>query len=153
MTDANLAAHLAHEAGQILLTLRDEWAGDPRLVGKAGDEAANAWLMAALRDARPDDMILSEEEADSAARLTARRVWIIDPVDGTREYGEGRSDWAVHVALAVNLFNSKALSLGMAARVARMSRLEFTELLGQLEIPVVDYPASELTDELTQFAR
>ncbi len=59
----------------------------------------------------------------------------------------------VHVALAVNLFKSKALSLGMASRVARMSRLEFAELLGTLGVPVVDYPAGELADELTQYAR
>ena len=46
--------------------------------------------------------MLSEEAADDAARLTADRVWIVDPLDGTREYGEGRSDWAVHVALVVD---------------------------------------------------
>lgn len=59
----------------------------------------------------------------------------------------------VNVALAVNLFTSKALSLGMAARVARMARLDFAELLGELGVPVVDYDASELVDELTQFER
>jgi predicted HTH domain antitoxin len=59
----------------------------------------------------------------------------------------------VNVALAVNLFTSKALSLGMAARVARMTRLDFAELLGELGVPVVDYDASELVDELTQFER
>lgn len=59
----------------------------------------------------------------------------------------------VNVALAVNLFKAKALSLGMAARVARLSRLEFTELLGRLDVVVVDYPPDELADELTQFAR
>jgi 3'(2'), 5'-bisphosphate nucleotidase len=62
---------------------------------------ANAFLMEALRRLRPDDAILSEEEADSAARLSSKRVWIVDPLDGTREYGEARTDWAVHVALAV----------------------------------------------------
>ena len=55
-----------------------------------------------LRAARPDDAILSEEEKDSAARLAYNRVWVVDPLDGTREYGEGRDDWAVHVALAVD---------------------------------------------------
>ena len=55
-----------------------------------------------LRAARPDDAILSEEEKDNPARLASHRVWIVDPLDGTREYGEGRSDWAVHVALAID---------------------------------------------------
>jgi 3'(2'), 5'-bisphosphate nucleotidase len=102
MTDAELAAHLAKEAGQILLDLRNGWDRDPALLGKAGDAQANAYLIRALRDLRPDDAILSEEEKDNSDRLSKARVWIIDPVDGTREYGEGRSDWAVHVALAVD---------------------------------------------------
>jgi 3'(2'), 5'-bisphosphate nucleotidase len=55
-----------------------------------------------LRAARPDDALLSEEEKDNSARLASYRVWIVDPLDGTREYGEGRSDWAVHVALAID---------------------------------------------------
>ncbi len=59
----------------------------------------------------------------------------------------------VHVALAINLYKSKDLSIGMAARVARMARLEFAELLGRLNVPLVDYPAGELADELSQFKR
>lgn len=102
MTDAELAAHLAKAAGQILLDLQKWWDRDPALLGKAGDAQANAYLMRALRDLRPDDAILSEEEKDNSDRLAKARVWIIDPVDGTREYGEGRSDWAVHVALAID---------------------------------------------------
>ena len=58
--------------------------------------------MEALKSQRPDDAILSEEEKDSADRLSASRVWIVDPLDGTREYGEGRTDWAVHVALSID---------------------------------------------------
>lgn len=101
-TDAALARRLAHDAGQLLLDLRQGFSGDGRALGDAGDAQANALLMAAIRTARPDDAILSEEEVADPARLAARRVWIVDPLDGTREYGEGRDDWAVHVALSVD---------------------------------------------------
>jgi 3'(2'), 5'-bisphosphate nucleotidase len=100
-TDEQLAERLAKAAGAILLALRAEGL-EGKALGQAGDEAANAMLCRELRAARPDDAILSEEEKDSAARLAFSRVWIIDPLDGTREYGEGRDDWAVHVALAVD---------------------------------------------------
>ena len=100
--DEQLAARLAAAAGRILLDLRA--AGDlaGKALGQAGDEAANAMLCRELRAARPDDALLSEEEKDNPARLASHRVWIVDPLDGTREYGEGRSDWAVHVALAID---------------------------------------------------
>jgi 3'(2'), 5'-bisphosphate nucleotidase len=100
-TDEQLAERLASTAGAILLALRAEGL-EGKALGQAGDEAANAMLCRELRVARRDDAILSEEEKDSAARLAHRRVWIIDPLDGTREYGEGRDDWAVHVALAID---------------------------------------------------
>jgi 3'(2'), 5'-bisphosphate nucleotidase len=95
-TDLELAVHLARAAGEQLLRLRA--AGSPTL-GADGDRAAQAVLAAGLQQARPGDAVLSEEAADDPARLRADRVWIIDPLDGTREYGEGREDWAVHVAL------------------------------------------------------
>ena len=98
--DATLAARLAHGAGVLLMALRDE--GQRADIGAEGDRRANAWLMAALREARPDDAILSEEELADTARCALSRVWVIDPLDGTREYGEGRDDWAVHVGLAVD---------------------------------------------------
>jgi 3'(2'), 5'-bisphosphate nucleotidase len=73
---------------------------DPHALRKAGDRRSNDQLIAALADARPDDAVLSEESPDDRSRLGADRVWIIDPLDGTNEYGEpGRTDWAVHVAL------------------------------------------------------
>lgn len=100
-SDDQLAERLATAAGAILLELRA--AGlDGKALGKAGDEAANAMLCRELRAARPDDALLSEEEKDNRARCGQSRVWIVDPLDGTREYGEGRDDWAVHVALAVD---------------------------------------------------
>ena len=102
MTDAELAAHLADVAGQILLTVRGAGVICGKALGDAGDATANQFLVAALRDQRPDDGLLSEESKDTPERLSKSRVWIIDPVDGTREYGEERTDWAVHVALCVD---------------------------------------------------
>ena len=102
MTDAELAAHLAETAGKLLLEVRASGIFSPRALGKAGDQTANQFLCHAIREARPEDGLLSEEEKDDPERLTKSRVWIIDPVDGTREYGETRADWAVHVALAID---------------------------------------------------
>jgi 3'(2'), 5'-bisphosphate nucleotidase len=102
MTDAELAAHLATVAGKLLIQVRDCGIMTAKPLGKAGDQTANQYLVHALAEARPDDGLLSEESKDTDARLSKSRVWIIDPVDGTREYGEGRTDWAVHVALAVD---------------------------------------------------
>lgn len=100
--DAELAAHLAEVAGKLLVTVRDSGLLSLKALGKAGDQTANQILCHAIREQRPDDGLLSEEEKDNPERLSNSRVWIIDPVDGTREYGEGRTDWAVHVALAVD---------------------------------------------------
>ena len=100
MTDDHaLARDLASQAGTRLLELRAQ-GGDPDVLRKAGDRLSHEFLTAALADRRPGDVVLSEEGADNPARLGARRVWIVDPLDGTREFGEpGRTDWAVHVAL------------------------------------------------------
>jgi|TARA_R100001244_G_scaffold39766_2_gene35692 3'(2'), 5'-bisphosphate nucleotidase len=102
MTDADLAADLAETAGSILLAVRNSRIFEGKALGKAGDLTANEFLIQALRHQRPEDGLLSEESKDTEERLNKSRVWIIDPVDGTREYGEVRSDWAVHVALAVD---------------------------------------------------
>jgi 3'(2'), 5'-bisphosphate nucleotidase len=100
--DAELAARLAAAAGRILLEVRDSGLVSAKALGKAGDQTANQFLIHALAQQRPDDGLLSEESKDTPARLDKSRVWIIDPVDGTREYGEERTDWAVHVALAID---------------------------------------------------
>ncbi len=102
MTDADLAAHLADVAGRILIDVRDSDMFEGKSLGKAGDETANQFLVHALRQQRPDDGLLSEESKDTDQRLSKSRVWIVDPVDGTREYGEKRTDWAVHVGLAID---------------------------------------------------
>jgi 3'(2'), 5'-bisphosphate nucleotidase len=99
LDDHALAAGLAERAGQLLLDLRAK-GGEPGALRNAGDRQSHEFLMAELAKARPGDAVLSEEGSDDKARLTAGRVWIVDPLDGTREFGEqGRSDWAVHVAL------------------------------------------------------
>jgi 3'(2'), 5'-bisphosphate nucleotidase len=102
MTDEELAARLAEGAGRLLMELRESRFLEGRALGRVGDKVANAFLLTSLREWRPDDPILSEESPDSKERLASERVWIIDPLDGTREYSEGRDDWAVHVALAVD---------------------------------------------------
>jgi 3'(2'), 5'-bisphosphate nucleotidase len=102
MTDAELAARLAERAGRILLEVRASGIFEGKALGKAGDQVANQFLVHALRAARPEDGLLSEESKDTEERLSKSRVWIVDPVDGTREYGEERADWAVHVGLAID---------------------------------------------------
>jgi 3'(2'), 5'-bisphosphate nucleotidase len=103
--DHSLAAELATNAGRLLVDLRARLAADgvdPKALGREGDAEAHQLLMAGLAEARPGDAVLSEEGLADPARLTAERVWIVDPLDGTREYSEvPRTDWAVHVALVV----------------------------------------------------
>ena len=103
--DHRLAVDLARRAGVLLVELRArlEAQGAPVAVLRAeGDRQAHELLVAGLAEARPGDAVLSEEGADDPARLDAERVWIIDPLDGTRDFSEpGRTDWAVHVALVV----------------------------------------------------
>ena len=102
LDDVVLAAAIAHEAGVLLLAIRAEATAaglDEAALKTKGDHDSNVLILERLAEARPDDAILSEESKDSAARLASTRTWIVDPVDGTREYSEGRHDWAVHVAL------------------------------------------------------
>ncbi len=100
LSDDDLACALADGAGKMLLALQKRAAPNGTgTLGAEGDRRSQEYLKKALRQARPDDLLLSEEAADNAGRLTAERVWIIDPLDGTREFAQGRGDWAVHVAL------------------------------------------------------
>jgi 3'(2'), 5'-bisphosphate nucleotidase len=100
-SDHGVAARLATEAGQLLLAIREELANATEAERKAaGDKRSHDYLMDALARERPGDAVLSEEGVDDPVRLSAQRVWIVDPLDGTREFSElGREDWAVHVAL------------------------------------------------------
>ncbi len=101
MADHQLAADLATRAGELLLAVREELAeATPEERKAAGDKRSHDFLAEQLAAARPEDVVLSEEGVDNPERLTARRLWIVDPLDGTREFSElGRDDWAVHVAL------------------------------------------------------
>jgi 3'(2'), 5'-bisphosphate nucleotidase len=99
-TDHETARDLAESAGQLLLRVRSRTFVDPASRKAAGDAESHRFLLDQLGVLCPDDAVLSEEAADDAARLRANRVWIIDPLDGTREFSElDRADWAVHVAL------------------------------------------------------
>ena len=102
-TDAELATRLAVEAGRLLMAVRHELGerGAPHWqIMDTGDVTSHRFLMSALDEARPGDAVLSEEGVEDPRRFTADRVWIVDPLDGTREFGElDRIDWAVHVAL------------------------------------------------------
>ncbi|GDX27174.1 3'(2'),5'-bisphosphate nucleotidase CysQ [Actinomycetes bacterium] len=102
-TDQQLASRIATQAGIMLVELRDELAIEGIHywdLKDEGDVAGHRYIMDALKQARPDDVILSEEAADNRRRLSAERVWIIDPIDGTNEFAEPpRYDWAIHIAL------------------------------------------------------
>ena len=101
--DHALATRLATSAGALLTESRSASLLEGKALGKAGDAVAHVWLCRVLRDVRSDDGLLSEEGDPGAPdRQSRERVWIVDPVDGTREYSEGRQDWAVHVALTEN---------------------------------------------------
>jgi 3'(2'), 5'-bisphosphate nucleotidase len=97
--DHEVAAWAATEAGHLLLEVRQQGL-EGRELKDAGDRAAHELLMELLGEVRPDDVVLSEEGKDDRRRLASDRVWIVDPLDGTREFSEPpRDDWAVHVAL------------------------------------------------------
>jgi 3'(2'), 5'-bisphosphate nucleotidase len=135
--DHVLARDLAGQAGQRLLELRVQ-GGDPDVLRKAGDRLSHEFLTAALAGQRPGDVVLSEEGADNPARLGARRVWIVDPLDGTREFGEpGRSDWAVHVAL----WEDGDLTAGAVALPAQGTVLSTAE-------PPPSLPEDEASDRI-----
>lgn len=102
--DCALAVEIAREAGRALVALRATFGqvrdgAQRRELMDAGDQLAQSILARRLGRDRPGDAVLSEEAADSVARLSADRVWILDPLDGTDEFGQGRTDFAVHVAL------------------------------------------------------
>jgi len=125
LADGRLAAELATAAGRLLLDVSAELAdASPRERGAEGDRRAHDLLAERLAQARPADSLLSEEGADGTGRLSADRVWIVDPLDGTREFGEpGRTDWAVHVAL----WQSGELVAGAVALPAQDRTFSTTE--------------------------
>ena len=102
MKELEFASWLARGAGEILIQLQQRTTLTGRQLGHLGDIRSSEFLMERLAVLRPDDGVLCEETLDNAERLAKARVWIIDPLDGTREFCEGRTDWAVHVALAID---------------------------------------------------
>ena len=105
LTDVEVARLIATEAGRLLVELRASKpeTADQRWLRDEGDARSHRLIMGRLAELRPDDAVLSEEGKDDLERLEYRRVWVIDPLDGTREFGEPpRDDWAVHVALCVD---------------------------------------------------
>ena len=128
--DDALAGWLAHHAGQALLALRARATGlTPAELRDQGDRLSHLLLTEALARLRPGDAVLSEEGADDRSRLGSPRVWVIDPLDGTREFGEeGRTDWAVHVAL-VEAGVPVAAAVSLPARGLPLS-VSQTEALG-----------------------
>ena len=118
LDDAALARAAAAEAGALLRHLRDGSGFEGAALGALGDRAANDLLIERLRVARPSDFILSEEAVDDRRRCAERRVWIVDPLDGTRDYADGRDDWAVHVGLAIDgVATAGAVALPMRDKV------------------------------------
>jgi len=113
--DHHDAARMAEAAGQLLLRLRMKAGRSGSRLGAEGDAAANRLLLDLLAESHSGDAVLSEEALDSPARLSVKRVWVIDPLDGTREFSELRDDWAVHVALCVG----GVLAAGAVALPAR----------------------------------
>jgi 3'(2'), 5'-bisphosphate nucleotidase len=100
--DAKAAARIAEHAGKLLLAARDSGLLKGKALGAVGDAISNAFITRIIRETHPDDGLLSEEDKDDESRLSKQRVWVVDPLDGTREYSEGRNDWAVHVALVID---------------------------------------------------
>ncbi|WP_018685281.1 3'(2'),5'-bisphosphate nucleotidase CysQ [Actinokineospora enzanensis] len=113
LSDHLFAAELARRTGQRLQRFRAEHTGlSGRELGRAGDAAGQAFIAEQLARYRPGDGVLSEEAPDDAARLGQRRVWIVDPLDGTKEYGLGdRPDWAVHIALWADGITAAAVAV------------------------------------------
>ena len=101
-TDAEIARSVALAAAEVLRGLCVAGACPDAELGDRGDADANALILRLLHEARPHDFVLSEEASDDGARCAARRVWVVDPLDGTREFRERREDWAVHIGLAID---------------------------------------------------
>ncbi|MGQ0590600.1 MAG: 3'(2'),5'-bisphosphate nucleotidase CysQ [Sphingosinicella sp.] len=152
MTDEDLAARLAEGAGRLLLELRASSFLEGAALGMVADKVANSFILTALREWRPADPVLSEESPDHKERLASERVWIIDPLDGTREYGEGRPDWAVHVALAVaGEPRLGAVALPALGRVYRSDQVSAPAASGR-ERPLIVVSRTRPPAEVTELA-
>jgi len=135
--DGRLAAAVATAAGRALVELRQRFDGsDPQALKDAGDRLGHALIIATLKACRPDDAVLSEEGTDNLARLDADRVWIVDPLDGTREFSEPpRDDWAIHVALWERGAGSGATVGDLTAGAVALPAKDLT--LATYDVPVL----------------
>jgi 3'(2'), 5'-bisphosphate nucleotidase len=140
MADHEDAHRIATEAGALLLEIRAEAAAgrlDPSLLRDEGDRRSNDLILKRLKEAHPDDAVLSEERADDPSRIHAARTWIVDPLDGTREFGEeGRTDWAVHVALVEKGFPTVA-AVALPGRGVTLSTAAPPELPAPVDRPPI----------------
>jgi len=140
MGDHEDAHRIATEAGALLLEIRAEAAAgrlDPSQLKDEGDRRSNELILERLREAHPDDAVLSEERTDDPSRVDAVRTWIVDPLDGTREFGEDpRTDWAVHVALVEKGFPTAA-AVALPAQGMTLSTAEPPKLPPAVERPPV----------------
>ncbi len=122
-----VAATIATSAGDLLLDIRrqlDDADHDAGAVRAEGDRRSHDLIVGELARLRPSDPILSEEGDDDPGRAGSDHAWIVDPLDGTREFGEpGRTDWAVHVAFVVE----KAVQAAAVALPARGLTLRMDE--------------------------
>ena len=143
-TDTELAVSAAQEAGEALLRIRAAGAASHDALGRAGDLGANALILDRLHAARPGDAILSEESIDDPVRLTSDRVWIVDPLDGTREFVvAGRTDWAVHVALWTREGGLTAAAVTLPALDTTLSTDDVSNQLAKLDsVPLIVVSAS-----------
>ena len=102
LSDSRLTNHIAEGCGEILKGIRSSGLLRGLALGDAGDVLAQEWISRVLEQHRPDDGFLSEEDTDDLSRLAKSRVWIVDPLDGTKEFSTGRQDWAIHIALVID---------------------------------------------------
>src|SRR5947209_7277340 len=140
MSDHDDAHRIATEAGALLLEIRaDAAAGrlDPSQLKDDGDRRSNDLILRLLAESHPDDAVLSEERADDPSRVHSERTWIVDPLDGTREFGEDpRSDWAVHVALVEKGFPTAA-AVALPAQGRTLSTVDPPALPPRVDRPPV----------------
>ncbi len=137
LSDVALAVEAAQAAGDLLMRGRGQ-------TGAAGDQASDRLITDLLSSERPNDAVLSEETGTRGDRHRSKRVWIVDPLDGTREYAEvGRDDWAVHVAL----WTAGNLAVGAVAIPARD---EVWSTAGAAAIPPVSGPVRRIVVSRTR---
>lgn len=157
VNDATLAKRLAQGTGEILKGVRNVGLLRGEELGKAGDAAAQDWIARCLAVHRPNDSVLSEEAPDDRTRLNNNRVWIIDPLDGTREFAGGSQDWAVHIALADDgVITHSAVGmpdLGMVFSTSDVRRVDGPKtnrlvISRNSEVPVAEFIAEDLGMEL-----